>query len=72
MKLRDLATLAKLPPRKFAAEIGKETRKALRKGDCAQAAFLLQLGKTNKIMSKPAWTTLKARVQRCFRARKKP
>lgn len=63
----DIQALSLLPPRKFAAEVLKLTRKALSKGECGQALFFLNLGKTRKIVSSKAGAVLKARVDRCYR-----
>lgn len=64
--LRDLNKLNKLAPRKFAAEVGKLARKALREGDCGRAHYFLHLGKMPKIMRGKAWATLRARVESCY------
>jgi hypothetical protein len=65
MTLQQLQRLSKLPPRQYGAAIAKEVRSALRKGECDQALFLLHLGKTPKILSRPAWNSLRARVDAC-------
>jgi len=66
MKLQDVQKLAKLPPRKFGAEVLKLTRKALREGDCGGAVYFLHLGQTRKIVKSAAFATLKARIDRCY------
>lgn len=67
MNARQLQALAKLPPRKFAAEVVKLTRKAVQRNECGQALFYLNLGKTRKIISSKTGALLKARIDRCYR-----
>lgn len=70
MNVRAIQALSQLPPRKFAAEVVKLTRKALQKNECGQALFFLNLGKTRKIVSSKTGAALKARIDRCYRSAK--
>lgn len=71
LAFKDLPKLGKLPPRQFAAQVTRHIRGALKAGDCDTAMFLLHLGKLPKILSRPAWRTLRDRVEVCEVERKR-